>query len=75
MAEPRLAVTPGPDARMVGPDIVLDRAGFLGMTGSGGAVDSRLFTLLVVDPNVDIRGPRSGGTMEGRDTTTVDVLR
>jgi len=48
----RLAVRPGPDARVLRLEAVLD---FLGKVGSGGTTDSRLFTLVAVDPNVDIR--------------------
>lgn len=54
---------------------------FLGKVGSGGTTDSRLFILVAVDPNVDIRlvdgavDSRGRRTMKGRDVATVEVLR
>jgi hypothetical protein len=75
--EPRLAVRPGPDARVLRPGTVVDRAGFLGKVGSGGTTDSRLFTLLVVGPNVDMRlvdgatDSRGRRVVEGREVATV----
>lgn len=60
---------------------MLDRTGFLGKVGSGNTIDSRLFTLLAVDPNVDMRLIVGGATdsrgrrmVEGRDVAMVDVL-
>jgi len=78
---PRLAVRPGPDGRVLRPETVLGRAGFLGKVGSGGTTDSRRFTLLAVDPNVDMclvggaADSRGRRMVEGRDVATVWVLR
>lgn len=61
--------------------LIPDRTGFLGKVGSGRTADSRLFTLLVVGLNVDMRLIVGGATdsrgrrmVEGRDVAMVDVL-
>lgn len=73
---------PVSDARVLRPEIVLDRTGFLGKVGSGGRTDSRLFTPLAAEPSVEMRfvvdgatDSRGRRTVEGRDVAMVDVLR
>ena len=78
---PRLAASPGPDARVLKLETVLDLADFLGKVGSGGTTDSRLLILVGADPNVDIRlvgGAVDSGirrAVKGRDVAIVEVLR